>query len=123
MLFFREIDVLPTFIGQKILNYQWIEDSLRAGEKVSEDLYIFSEDAADNCRGKASDENLKPTGANLSNEAPSKKIKTSQSVESVDSPKYSSKPDNATGSSQPSSAISPEVTSLSLDAPNRDVSS
>lgn len=113
-MFCREIDVLNAFIGQKILNYQWIEDSLRAGEKVSEGTYIFSEDSAESSRRKDSDENLRPTGANLSSEAPLKKIKTSETA--VDFPKHSSK-------SETSSPISSEVTNLSLNALNRDVSS
>lgn len=104
---------------------------------MSEDPYVLSEDTAKNCSSKTSDENLKHTDANLSNEdqLPSKKIKTcpnesSNTVESeerprlsVDNAKYSSKSDNASGSSQSSGPISPEVTSLSLDGLNRDVSS
>ncbi|XP_057774669.1 LOW QUALITY PROTEIN: DNA polymerase lambda [Salvia miltiorrhiza] len=126
---------LKRFKG-KILNYQWIEDSLRAGEKVSEDPYVFSEDASKNCSSKVSEENLKHVDANLSYEdqLPSKKLKTcpqeSETVESeerprhpVDSAKCSPKSDNASGSSQSAGPISPEVTSLSLDGLNKDVSS
>ncbi|KAL1550910.1 DNA-directed DNA polymerase [Salvia divinorum] len=122
---------LKRFKG-KILNYQWIEDCLKSGEKVSEDPYVFSEDTAENCTSMASDTNLKHTDANLSNEdqLPSKKIKTcsnSKTVESeerpglsVDSAKYSSKSDSASESFRCSGPISPEVASLGL---NRDVSS
>ncbi|XP_042049018.1 DNA polymerase lambda-like isoform X1 [Salvia splendens] len=125
---------LKRFKG-KILNYQWIEDCLKSGEKVPEDSYVFSEDTAENYASKASDKNLKHTDANLSNEdqLPSKKIKTcsnSKTVESeerprlsVDSAIYSSKCDNASGLSQSSGPRSPQVTSPSLDSVNRDVSS
>ncbi|XP_047959735.1 DNA polymerase lambda [Salvia hispanica] len=126
---------LKRFKG-KILNYQWIEDCLKSGEKVSEDSYVFSEDAAEDYASKASDKNLKHTDANLSNEdqLPSKKIKTcsnSKTVESEERPRlsvesaiyYYSKCDNASSLSQSSGPISPQVTSLSLDSVNRDVSS
>lgn len=140
-IFTADLDSLLKKIGAqnfkrfkgKILNYQWIEDSLRAGEKVSEDSYILSMDTVENLRSKGSGENLKDTSANFSNEdqLPSKKIKTgpeeSKTVEaderdrlSVESPKYSAKSDNASGSSH---SVGPEVTSLSLDGQNRDVSS
>lgn len=100
---------------------------------MSEDSYILSVDTVENLRSKDSGQNLKDTSANFSNEdqLPSKKIKTcpeeSKTVESdergrlsVESPKYSAKSDNASGSSH---SIGPEVTSLSLDGQNRDVSS
>ncbi|KAH6809551.1 DNA polymerase lambda [Perilla frutescens var. frutescens] len=143
-IFAAELDSLLKKLGAqnlkrfkgKILNYQWIEDSLRAGEKVSEDPYILSSDSVEKHRSKGSDKNLKHTNANFSNEdqLPSKKNKTSpeeskiaESEErdrlSVNSLKYSSKSDNAGGSSHSSGPISPEGTSLSLDCQSGDVSS
>ncbi|KAL0385597.1 UNVERIFIED_CONTAM: DNA polymerase lambda [Sesamum radiatum] len=124
--------------GGKVLNYQWLEDSLRAGEKVPEDAYILSVDSEEDYKRKVTQANhLKRTNGNrltIEDPSPPKKIKTC-SVESkavgsedkdqvsVDAPDYSSKSDSANGSSHSSHSLSPEVTSLSLDGQKGAVSS
>ncbi|KAK4429877.1 DNA polymerase lambda [Sesamum alatum] len=130
-------ECLKRFEG-KVLNYQWLEDSLRAGEKVPEDSYILSVDSEEDYRNKGTQGNhLKRTNGNhLSSEDPSpqKKIKTyseeSKAVGSEDkdqvsvvAPDHSSKSESANGSSLSSHSLSPEVTSLSLDGQNGAVSS
>ncbi|KAI3467476.1 hypothetical protein Pfo_024139 [Paulownia fortunei] len=132
-----EGESLKRFKG-KVLNYQWLEDSLRIGEKTSEDSYILSVDTGGNSRSKVTEDNLlKQTNANhlsIEDPYPAKRIKTcpeeSKTVGSeerdkisVDAPDYSSKSDTASGSSHTSRSLSPEVTSPILDGQNRAVSS
>ncbi|KAL0336196.1 UNVERIFIED_CONTAM: DNA polymerase lambda [Sesamum radiatum] len=92
---------LKRFEG-KVLNYQWLEDSLRAGEKVPEASYILSVDSEQDYRRKVTQGNhLKRTNGNhlsIEDPSPPKKIKTC-------SEEYK------------------EVTSLSLDGQNGAVSS
>ncbi|EYU29697.1 hypothetical protein ABFS82_12G113100 [Erythranthe guttata] len=110
----------------KILSYQWLEDSLRLGEKVSEDSYVLSADTERKRRSKDIEENnLKHTNANhLSTEDPSttKKTKTciedSKTVESEEREKIS-----INTASCSSRSLSPEVTSPNLDGQDRAVSS
>lgn len=120
------------------MNYQWLEDCLRTGEKVSEDSYILSVDTGRNKRSKVTAENdpEHKSADRLIIEDPSqqKKIKTcpadsktARSEEthkiSVDSLDHSPKSDAASGLSHSSRSLSPEVTSLSSDGQERAVSS
>ncbi|KAK4402838.1 DNA polymerase lambda [Sesamum angolense] len=125
---------LKRFEG-KVLNYQWLEDSLRAGEKVPEASYILSVDSEQDYRRKVTQGNhLKRTNGNhlsIEDPSPPKKIKTcseeykgvgskDKDQVSIDASDYSSKSDSANSSAH---SLSPEVTSLSLDGQNGVVSS
>ncbi|KAL6567781.1 hypothetical protein OROGR_001449 [Orobanche gracilis] len=121
---------LKRFKG-KVLNYQWLEDSLRIGEKASEDLYILSADAGGNYKSKVAEEKNHPKHNNANHSSiedrhPQKKIKTcseeSQIVGlvegdhvSVDVLDYSSEMDTASGSSHSSQSLSPDIISPNLD--------
>ncbi|KAL2253549.1 UNVERIFIED_CONTAM: DNA polymerase lambda [Sesamum indicum] len=122
----------------KVLNYQWLEDSLRAGEKVPEASYILSMDSEQDYRSKVTQGNhLKHTNGNhlsIEDPSPPKKIKTcseeykavgseKKDQVSIDAPNYSSKSDSANSSCRSAHSLSPEVTSLSLDGQNGAVSS
>ncbi|KAL8518941.1 hypothetical protein ACS0TY_010051 [Phlomoides rotata] len=127
---------LERFKG-KVLNYQWIEDSLRSGGKVSEDSYVVSMDTSGNYKSKVADENrLNHTNDHLSNEDqfPPKKIKTSPDESktagseerdklSVGTLEYSSKLDTPKGSPHSSGSLSREVTSPSFSTLDTAVSS
>ncbi|XP_011086493.1 DNA polymerase lambda isoform X1 [Sesamum indicum] len=128
---------LKRFEG-KVLNYQWLEDSLRAGEKVPEASYILSMDSEQDYRSKVTQGNhLKHTNGNhlsIEDPSPPKKIKTcseeykavgseKKDQVSIDAPNYSSKSDSANSSCRSAHSLSPEVTSLSLDGQNGAVSS
>lgn len=118
---------------QRALLYQWLEDSLRLGEKVSEDLYNIKEDReGDNIPDKS----LVPKEANkntTSDEEPShsKKIRSSPedskniNAESKEDAKSSALYDapSTPGSSEGSpSTLSPVNTSpLTPDPSNMDV--
>lgn len=109
---------------QKVLDYQWLEDSLRVGKKVSEDSYILSMDAVNQV--KLIDEN------HSSNDEPSqhKKIRsTIQDSKAVNSEERDRTLDNTHNepseigtSSASSRSVSPEITGpISLDGQNKAV--
>ncbi|CAA2955252.1 DNA polymerase lambda isoform X1 [Olea europaea subsp. europaea] len=109
----------------KVLDYQWLEDSLRVGKKVSEDSYILLMDAVNQV--KLIDEN------HSSNDEPSqhKKIRsTIQDSKAVNSEERDRTLDNTHNepseigtSSASSRSVSPEITGpISLDGQNKAVS-
>ncbi|KAG8366201.1 hypothetical protein BUALT_Bualt17G0051900 [Buddleja alternifolia] len=126
---------LKRFKG-KLLNYQWLEDSLKIGEKVSEDSYIISMDIGRNDRSEVTDNHVNYTDEHhLDIDDPSlqKKIKTGseesktvgsgeRDIISANDLDYPSKSDTASGSFCSSRSMSPEIMSPSLDGENRDVS-
>ncbi|PIN13157.1 DNA polymerase IV (family X) [Handroanthus impetiginosus] len=122
-------DRLKRFKG-KVLNYQWLEDSLRMGEKVPEGSYVLSMGTGGNSRSEGTEENLEKhtDGNNLSvdNPSPVKKIKTcceeSRTVGSGEGGKVSANAGSTSASSHSSRSLSPEVTSPSLDGQYGDVS-
>ncbi|KAL6547231.1 hypothetical protein OROMI_022952 [Orobanche minor] len=125
---------LKRFKG-KVLNYQWLEDSLRIGEKASEDLYMLSADTLGNYNSKVSEEKNHPKHINADHSSiedwnPQKKIKTcpeeSKTVGliegdhvSVNALDYSSKMDTASGSSHSSRSLSPDIISPNFDGHNK----
>ncbi|KAL6571763.1 hypothetical protein OROHE_002632 [Orobanche hederae] len=125
---------LKRFKG-KVLNYQWLEDSLRIGEKASEDLYMLSADTLGNYKSKVSEEKNHPKHINADHSSiedwnPQKKIKTcpeeSKTVGliegdhvSVNALDYSSKMDTASGSSHSSRSLSPDIISPNFNGHNK----
>ncbi|KAL2476569.1 DNA polymerase lambda (POLL) [Abeliophyllum distichum] len=128
---------LTRFKG-KVINYQWLEDSLRVGKKVSEDSYILSIDMEGNRKGCVSVENHVKMidGSHSSSDESSqhKKIRStvqdSRAVSSEERDRTvdhtlneSSKMGTASGSSRSYRSLSPEITSpITLDGQNKSVS-
>lgn len=64
---------------QSVIHYQWLEDSLRLGEKVSEDLYTIKLDSEGDNKADKSSNQMQGNG-NASSEvesSPQKRIKSS----------------------------------------------
>lgn len=114
----RKIDreSLNRFEG-KVINYQWLEDSLRIGEKVPEDSYILSAGMGGDAGSNNHEENrVKLSPLRQYNPSQQKKLKTSVGSEesnevSKNAHRHSSKSDIACGSPGSSRSRSPEVTS------------
>ncbi|KAJ8773827.1 hypothetical protein K2173_008290 [Erythroxylum novogranatense] len=119
---------------QKVLLYQWLEDSLRSGERVSEDLYHIEVDKE---KGTSPDKSFVRKSVNGSSNSddgevpPHKKIKSSPenvksskagSGESAENKVYES-PDSPRHSPSSSISLSPTRTSPSSISPNHDLSS
>ncbi|KZV36085.1 DNA polymerase lambda-like [Dorcoceras hygrometricum] len=125
----RKIDLesLNRFEG-KVLNYQWLEDSLRMGEKVPEDSYILSAGMGETVRCNSREENhTKVNPLREDNPSQQKKLKTSvgsgkSNEVSENVHRHSSKSDVASGSPGSSRSLSPEVTSTTDNDQSRDVS-
>ncbi|KAL3840986.1 hypothetical protein ACJIZ3_025577 [Penstemon smallii] len=122
-------DSLSRFKG-KILNYEWLENSLRTGERESEDSYILSVDTDTKENHVTHSLGIH---SNIDDQSPAKKIKTSseesKTVRSEDRDKISdnalhfpSKSDTASGSPRSSRSVSPEITSPDLDGQTKAVS-
>jgi DNA polymerase lambda len=119
---------------QSVLIYQWLEDSLRLGEKVSEDLYSLKVDPEGGNRPDKSSVPKKADGNNSGYEEPlnSKKIKPSpedsektNAEESKEDTKINAlydEPSTPGGSDESPHSIIPENTCPnSPDALNKDV--
>ncbi|XP_051122021.1 DNA polymerase lambda isoform X2 [Andrographis paniculata] len=121
-----DVDTLKRFKA-KVLNFQWLEDSLSKGEKVGEDAYILPVENEGNRRSIATEDQKKLATANnasIEDQSSPKKIKTfSEGVKSAaDAVSCSSKSDTAGSSPQSPSSFSPEITSRNSDGQNREVS-
>ncbi|XP_073306040.1 DNA polymerase lambda isoform X1 [Primulina huaijiensis] len=124
----RKIDQerLNRFEG-KIVNYQWLENSLKIGEKVPEDSYVLSAGMGGNVRSNNREENrMNVSPFREDNPSQQKKLKTSVGSEesneiSENAHHHSSKSDIASGSPGSSRSLSPELTSPMDYDQNRDV--
>ncbi|XP_073130448.1 DNA polymerase lambda [Henckelia pumila] len=112
----------------KVVNYQWLEDSLRIGEKVPEDSYILSAGTEGAAIGNNLEENrTKVNPLRDYNPSQQKKLRTSIGSEesnevSENAHRHSSKSNIASGSPGSSRSLSPEVTSPTNYDQSRDVS-
>ncbi|CAK9182496.1 unnamed protein product [Ilex paraguariensis] len=125
--------LLARFKG-KVLLYQWLEDSLRSGEKVSEDSYIVSSESVGGDSPKKSLEEKPTHRKNSSSDEQSwqKKIRTSSEDSKNPSAERgdvtinnagSGSPKTASGSSDSYRSLSPTSSSpISFDAQNKMVS-
>ncbi|GFP96163.1 DNA polymerase lambda [Phtheirospermum japonicum] len=107
-----------------VLNYQWLEDSLRTGEQASEDLYTLSADAEGNYKIKVADEKNLPENIDaprsiIDDPYPKKKIKTCPDESKTVGLKER---DNVPVEARDCS-LSPDITSPGLDDQNTAVSS
>ncbi|CAA0834745.1 DNA polymerase lambda (POLL [Striga hermonthica] len=107
----------------KVLNYQWLEDSLRIGEKASEDLYIISSDTRGINKSEVTEEknhpgHINPNHLSTEDPHPQKKIKPSPEASKTGLEREDNGSVNASGSSRSPSSLGPDVTSPSSDGLN-----
>ncbi|GER32315.1 DNA polymerase lambda family protein [Striga asiatica] len=108
----------------KVLNYQWLEDSLRIGEKASENLYIISSDTRGIIKSEVTEEknhlgHINPNHLSTEDQHPQKKIKPSpEDSKTTGLEREDNVSVNASGSSRSPSSFGPEVASPSSDSLN-----
>lgn len=119
-------------LGQKVLNYLWLEECLKKGEKVSEDPYVLSTEKSGLTEG-IHGKHISESHSSKDEESPSKKIKpcpeNSKTLRSEETVKILGaaqdcppKSDVANGSSRSSRSVSPETTSPDLCGQQKDAS-
>lgn len=98
------------FRFQNILAYQWLEDSLRLGEKVSEDSYRLKEEPGENVSHQSSAEASGHANENSSGSeevSPHKKLRSSPPLNLKDSTK--ALPEDSRDSSAESKELHGEI--------------